>query len=164
MNGLWEDFQCHLRFKGTIDLLTYSIASGIPVVLTIVKCWIINHQNHKHTYSHEFHDQNDRSNRCNTFYDCGDWYFSIWQSSMSQKFYWQLSDWVGPMILCLRFWRVKTDIGEKVECKTCDEDHEWQCGFDCITKAETCDGNCPNDYLFCNYNTLCRQMPFHQAT
>ena len=81
----------------TMDVLSYSIASGIPVTLTRVKCWNINHQNHKHTYSHEVHDQNDRSNRCNTLYDCDDWYFSIWQPSMSQEFQWQLSNWVGPL-------------------------------------------------------------------
>ena len=59
-------------------LLSYSIASGIPVALTIVKCWNINHQNHRHTYSHEPHDQNDKSNRCYTLYDCDDWYFITW--------------------------------------------------------------------------------------
>ena len=32
----------------------------------------INHQNHKHTYSHDLYDQNDRSNRFNTLYDCDD--------------------------------------------------------------------------------------------
>ena len=77
-------------------LLSYSITSGIPVTLTCVKCWSINHQNHKHTYSHEVCDQNDRSNRCNTLYGCDDWYFSIWHMSMSQEFHWQLSNWVGP--------------------------------------------------------------------
>ena len=81
----------------SLDLLSYSIASGIPVTLTRVKCWNINHQNHKHTYSHEVRDQNDRSNRCNTLYGCDDWYFSIWHVSMSQEFHWQLSNWVGPM-------------------------------------------------------------------
>ena len=81
----------------TLDVLSYSIASGIPVTLTRVKCWNINHQNHKHTYSHEVHDQNDRSNRCNTLYGCDDWYFSIWHVSMSQEFHWQLSNWVGPI-------------------------------------------------------------------
>ena len=86
----------------SIDVLSYSIASGILVTLTIVKCWNINHQNHKHTYSHEVHDQNDRSNRCNTLYGCDDWYFSIWHVSMSQEFHWQLSNWVGPMWLILR--------------------------------------------------------------
>ena len=53
-------------------LLSYSIASGIPVTLTLVKCLNINHQNHKHTYSHQPHDQNDKSNRCHTLYDCDD--------------------------------------------------------------------------------------------
>ena len=81
-----------------LDVLSYSIASGIPVTLTRVKCWNINHQNHKHTYSHEVHDQNDRSNRCNTLYGCDDWYFSIWHVSMSQEFHWQLSNWVGPLL------------------------------------------------------------------
>ena len=76
-------------------LLSYSIASGIPVTLTCVKCWNINHRNHKHTYSHEPHDQNDKSNRCHTLYDCDDWYFSIWHVSMSLEFHWQLSNWVG---------------------------------------------------------------------
>ena len=98
-------FQHFLKFFGwalllaTIDLLSYSIASGIPVTLTRVKCWNINHQNHKHTYSHEVRDQNDRSNRCNTLYGCDDWYFSIWHVSMSQEFHWQLSNWVGPISL-----------------------------------------------------------------
>ena len=40
------------------------------------------------------HDQNDKSNRCHTFYDCDDWYFSIWHVSMSLEFHWQLSNWV----------------------------------------------------------------------
>ena len=84
--------------KRTVDLLSYSIASGIQVTLTRVKCWNINHQNHKHTFSHEVHDQNDRSNRCNTLYGCDDWYFSIWHVSMSLEFHWQLSNWVG--LLC----------------------------------------------------------------
>ena len=84
-------------YKMTIDLLTHSIASGIPVALTIVKCWNINHQKHKHTYSHEIHDQNDRSNRCYILYGCDDWYFSIWHVSMSQEFHGQLSNWVGPL-------------------------------------------------------------------
>ena len=47
-----------------MDILSYSIASGIPVALEIGKCLNINHQNHKHTYSHEPHDQNDKSNDC----------------------------------------------------------------------------------------------------
>ena len=47
-----------------LDLLSYSIASEIPVALMIVKC--CSHQNHKHTNSHEPHDQNDKSNRCYT--------------------------------------------------------------------------------------------------
>ena len=81
----------------TMALLSYSIASGIPVTLTRVKCWNINHQNHKHTYSHEPHDQNDKSNRCHTLYDCDDWYFSIWHVSMSLEFHWQLSNWVEPL-------------------------------------------------------------------
>ena len=37
-----------------------------------------------------------------------DWYFSIWQSSMSQEFHWQLSNWVGPFLLDFRpvyFWQ-----------------------------------------------------------
>ena len=59
-----------------LDLLSYSTASGIPVALTIVKCWNINHQNHKHTYSHEAHDQNDKFARFYTLYDYDDWYFS----------------------------------------------------------------------------------------
>ena len=91
--------------REALDLLNYSIASGIPVALTIVKCWNINYQNHKHTYSHEPHDQNDKSNRCNTLYDFDDWYFSIWQSSMSQEFQWQLSNWVGPLRLTLTTWK-----------------------------------------------------------
>ena len=81
----------------SIDVLSYSIASGIPMTLTIVKCWNNNHQSHKHTYSHEVHDQNDRSNRSNTLYDSDDWHYSIWHSLMSQEFHWQLSNWVGPI-------------------------------------------------------------------
>ena len=45
-------------------LLSYSIASGIPVTLTHVKCSNINHHSQKHIYSHESRDQNDKSNRC----------------------------------------------------------------------------------------------------
>ena len=80
----------------SMALLSYLIASGIPVALTIVKCWNIYHQNHKHTYSHEPHDQNDKSNMCHTLYD---WYFSIWHASMSLEFHWQLSNWVGPLFI-----------------------------------------------------------------
>ena len=90
----------------TMALLSYSIASGIPVTLTRVKCWNINHQNHKHTYSHEPHDQNDKSNRCHTLYDCDDWYFSIWHVSMSLEFHWQLSNWVG--LLWCTWWTRKS--------------------------------------------------------
>ena len=47
-------------------------ASGIPVELKIVKCRNINHQNHKHTYFHEPHGQNDKSNICYNLCDCDD--------------------------------------------------------------------------------------------
>ena len=83
----------------SLDILSYSIASGMPVALTIVKCWNINHKNHKHTYFYEPHDQNDKSNRYYTLYDCDDWYFRSWQLSMPLEFCWQLSNWVGPMCL-----------------------------------------------------------------
>jgi len=82
----------------TMALLSYSIASGIPVALTIVKCWNINHQNHRHTYSHEPHDQNDKSNRSYTLYDCDDWYFITWHPLLPLEFHWQLSNWVGIII------------------------------------------------------------------
>ena len=51
--------------------------------------------NHKHTYSHEPNDQNDKSNRCCILYDCDDWYFSTWHSSMPLELHWQLSNWIG---------------------------------------------------------------------
>jgi len=81
----------------SLALLSYSIAGGIPVTLTCVRCWNINHQNHKHTYSHKPHVQNDKSNRCHTLYDCDDWYFNTWRVSVSLEFHWQLSNWVGLM-------------------------------------------------------------------
>ena len=78
-------------------LLSYSIVSGVPVTLTRVKCWNINHQNHKRTYSHEPHDENDKSTQYYTLCDFDDWYFSIWQSSMPLEIHWQLNNWVGLM-------------------------------------------------------------------
>ena len=56
----------------TLNLLSCSIASGISVALAIVKWLNINHQNHEHIYSHEPHDQNDKSDRYHTLYDCDD--------------------------------------------------------------------------------------------
>ena len=78
----------------TIDPLSYSIASGIPVALTIVKCWNINHQNNRYTYSHESLGQNDKCTKYYTLYNFDDWYFSTWQSSMPLEFHWQLINWV----------------------------------------------------------------------
>ena len=66
-------------------------------------------------------------------------------------FQWSINPWI-------RLWSVKTNFEEKLECKKCDEDHEWQCGLDCITKSETCDGNCPDDYLFCNEYSKCIEI------
>ena len=72
-----------------LDLHSHSIASGIPLALRIDKCSNINNHNHKykHTYSHEPHDQNDKSNWFYNLYDCDDWYFSTWQSSMPVEFH-----------------------------------------------------------------------------
>ena len=66
-------------------------------------------------------------------------------------FQWSINPWI-------RLWRIKTNFEEKLECKKCDEDHEWQCGLDCITKSETCNGNCPDDYLFCNEYSKCIEI------
>ena len=76
--------------RHTIDLLSYSIASGID------NCQVLEYQ------SSESHDQSDESNGCYILYDCDDWYFITWQSSMPLEFHWQLSIWVGLLRLTLR--------------------------------------------------------------
>ena len=78
-----EDFWAQLLIWYSKDLLRYSIWLLMPVALTITNCCNINHKNHKHTSSHAPNDQNDKCDRYNALYDCDEWYFSTWRSSMS---------------------------------------------------------------------------------
>ena len=81
----------------SLDQLSYSIASGIPVTLTCVKCWNISHHSHIRYYIYEIYHFDHELHENVYVYGSDDWYFSIWHVSMSLKFHWQLSKWLRPL-------------------------------------------------------------------
>ena len=86
----------------SLDVLSYSIASGIPVTLTRVKCWNIIHQSHIRYNIYKIYHFDYEVHEIIYVYDSDDWYFSTWQLPMPLEFHCQLSSWVGLLI----FWKV----------------------------------------------------------
>ena len=42
-----------------------------------------------------------------------------------------------------------------LKCESCSSTYEWQCGFDCIIKEETCNGTCANEFVYCPEYSKC---------
>ena len=103
MGCIWQRNRHSIYIK-TLDQLNYSIASGIPVALRIVKCWNISHHSHMSYKIYKIYHFDHKVHENMYVYGSDDWYFSTWQSSMPLEFHWQLSNWV-PLLRAPEEWK-----------------------------------------------------------
>ena len=67
----------------------------------------------------------------------------------------------GEKCLDIRYPKLKRAMKNHMEylkCESCSSTYEWQCGFDCITKEELCNGTCANEFLYCPEYSKCIEI------